>query len=78
MPCTFKIWIEFYQPFQIQSKSTPVEGLGEGGSGVVQTAWALLGLLAGQCRDQGALERGVRFLMARQRPNGACALAACV
>lgn len=39
---------------------------------MVQTAWALLGLLAGQCKDAGALERGVRFLMARQRPNGAC------
>lgn len=37
----------------------------------MQTAWALLGLLAGKCQDHEALERGVRFLMARQRPNGA-------
>lgn len=57
---------------QTKSTPTPTEGLGEGGAGVVQTAWALLGLLAGQCKDQAALGRGVRFLMARQRPNGAC------
>ena len=38
---------------------------------MVQTAWALLGLLAGKCQDTGALEQGVQFLMARQRPNGA-------
>lgn len=37
---------------------------------MVQTAWALLGLLAGKCQDAAALERGVRFLMSRQRPNG--------
>lgn len=28
------------------------EGLGEDSSGVVQTAWALLGLLAGDCEDK--------------------------
>jgi squalene/oxidosqualene cyclase-like protein len=45
-------------------------GLGEGGSGVVQTAWALLGLLAAGSTDRAAIERGVRFLMKRQLANG--------
>jgi squalene cyclase len=44
--------------------------LGEGGSGVVQTAWALLGLLAGGCTDKAALDRGRDFLMRRQLPTG--------
>jgi squalene cyclase len=44
--------------------------LGEGGSGVVQTAWALLGLLAGGCNDKAALDRGRDFLMRRQLPTG--------
>jgi squalene cyclase len=43
---------------------------GEDGSGVVQTAWALLGLLAGGCRDRAALDRGRDFLMRRQLPTG--------
>ena len=43
---------------------------GEGGSGVVQTAWALLGLLAGGCTDKVALDRGRDFLMCRQLPTG--------
>jgi squalene cyclase len=46
------------------------QGLGEGGSGVVQTAWGLLALMAGKCRDKAALERGVRFLMERQDEDG--------
>jgi len=37
---------------------------------VVQTAWALLGLLAADCEDNIALNRGVAFLMQRQLPNG--------
>jgi squalene cyclase len=44
--------------------------LGEGGSGVVQTAWALLGLLAGGCTDQLALVRARDFLMRKQLPSG--------
>ena len=46
------------------------QALGEEGSGVVQTAWALLGLLAADCGDNIALNRGVAFLMQRQQPNG--------
>ena len=46
------------------------QALGEEGSGVVQTAWALLGLLAADCGDNIALNRGVAFLMQRQLPNG--------
>jgi len=37
---------------------------------VVQTAWALLGLLAGGCEDEEAMERGVKFLMAQQQEDG--------
>ena len=44
--------------------------LGDEGSGSVQTAWALLGLLAADCSDNIALNRGVAFLMQRQLPNG--------
>ncbi|CAM9090050.1 unnamed protein product, partial [Ectocarpus fasciculatus] len=45
-------------------------GFGDDSSGVVQTAWALLGLLAGGCKDQGAIDRGVRYLMRKQLPSG--------
>ena len=39
-------------------------------SGVVQTAWALLGLLAGECDDKTVIDRGIRYLMSKQRPSG--------
>lgn len=52
------------------NKSYPADGTGEGlgqdGSGVVQTAWALLGLLAADCSDKTAIDRGVKYLMKRQ------------
>ena len=35
-----------------------------------QTAWALLGLLAAGDRHSSAVQRGVRFLLERQRPDG--------
>lgn len=47
-----------------------VQALGEDGSGVVQTAWALLGLLAADCPDKAAMDRGVAFLMRKQLPSG--------
>jgi Squalene-hopene cyclase C-terminal domain len=40
--------------------------LGDGGSGVVQTAWAVLGLLACECSDRAAIDRGVQFIMDKQ------------
>ena len=43
---------------------------GRDGSGVVQTAWAILGLVAGGCQDLAAIRRGVRYLMERQTPSG--------
>jgi hypothetical protein len=33
---------------------------------VVQTAWAVLGLLACQCSDRAAIDRGVQFIMDKQ------------
>ena len=40
------------------------------GSQVVQTAWALVALLAAQCPDRAPIERGIRLLMQRQQANG--------
>jgi cycloartenol synthase len=39
---------------------------GEDGSGVVQTSWALLALLAGECEDKAAIDRGVAYLRRKQ------------
>lgn len=39
-------------------------------STVVQTAWALLALVGGQCQDSEAVNKGIKFLMSRQRTNG--------
>ena len=36
----------------------------------MQTAWALLGLMAAGCADKAALRRGVEFLRVRQLPSG--------
>jgi len=55
------------------NKAYPEEGTGdygEGGSGVVQTAWAMLGLICGGCHDHEALQRGKDFLLRRQLPTG--------
>jgi squalene/oxidosqualene cyclase-like protein len=49
------------------------KGLGQDGSGVVQTAWAVLGLLAGgECEDHAAVLRGVKFLMDKQVTSFPC------
>jgi squalene/oxidosqualene cyclase-like protein len=50
-------------------KAYPFAGTGEygeDGSGVVQTAWALLALLAGECQDKAAIDRGVAYLRRKQ------------
>ena len=47
-----------------------MQHLGEGGSSVVQTAWALLGLLAGGCENELALRRAKDFLMHKQLSSG--------
>lgn len=38
---------------------------------MVQTAWALLGLLAADCKDVSAVQRGIRYLMRKQVGWGA-------
>ena len=43
---------------------------GDEGSGVVNTAWALLALSAAQCDNVDAVRRGVKYLMKRQLPYG--------
>ncbi|KFY44395.1 hypothetical protein V495_03482 [Pseudogymnoascus sp. VKM F-4514 (FW-929)] len=40
------------------------------GSLVVQTAWAVLGLMYAEYPDRSVIERGVRFIMSRQQGNG--------
>ena len=37
---------------------------------VVQTCWALIGLMEAECEDQAALERGIRLVMRRQQDDG--------
>ena len=44
--------------------------IGRGVSTPSQTAWALLALLAAGERSSPAVERGVRWLVANQRPDG--------
>lgn len=54
-------------------KAYPSDGTGaygEGQSGVVQTAWALLGLLAAECSDKIAVDKGIKFIMQKQLPSG--------
>src|SRR5260370_30672999 len=48
-----------------------VEARGRGESTPSQTAWALLGLIAAERADSPAAHRGVRFLLERQRTDGA-------
>jgi cycloartenol synthase len=55
------------------NKAYPIEGtgdLGEGQSGVVQTAWAMLALMKAGCSNKNALTRGKNFLMERQMASG--------
>jgi squalene/oxidosqualene cyclase-like protein len=47
-----------------------MEMYGDDGSGVVNTAWALLALSAAHCDDVKAIKRGLRYLMDRQLPFG--------
>ena len=43
-----------------------LQQLGDHGSGVVQTSWALLALLAAGCQDQAAIAKAAAFLIAKQ------------
>merc|ERR1712008_311685 len=43
---------------------------GDNGSGVVNTAWALLALSEAKCDNIDAIRRGVQYLMKRQLPCG--------
>ena len=51
-------------------RCTGMARYGEGGSGVVNTAWALLALMAAQTDDRSAVQRGIDYLTSQQRPNG--------
>jgi len=39
-------------------------------SQIVNTAWAILSLMAAQWEDRAAIDRGIKFLISRQYPNG--------
>lgn len=43
---------------------------GRGTPTASQTAWALLGLMAGQCADRAAVARGIQYLVETQQPDG--------
>jgi squalene/oxidosqualene cyclase-like protein len=47
-----------------------MEDYGDEGSGVVNTAWALLALSVAKCDDVHAIENGIAYLMKRQLPSG--------
>lgn len=47
-----------------------MESYGDDGSGVVNTAWALLALSEVRCDDVNAIKRGIKYLMKRQLPSG--------
>jgi squalene cyclase len=47
-----------------------MERWGNGGSGVVNTAWALLALMAAKSPDRAAIRRGIDYLLDQQRSNG--------
>jgi farnesyl-diphosphate farnesyltransferase len=47
-----------------------MQAYGDGGSGVVPTAWALLGLMSADCKDTDSIQRGIEYLMSKQLPNG--------
>ncbi len=54
----------------LRSYDDPAGWSGRGESTASQTAWALLALLAAGERDSAAVERGIRWLAATQRPDG--------
>jgi squalene cyclase len=43
---------------------------GHEGSGIVNTGWALLSLMAAECGDTDAVKRGIDYLMQRQQLDG--------
>lgn len=47
-----------------------METYGDDGSGVVNTAWALMALSAAKCSDVDAIRRGIQYLMKRQLDCG--------
>jgi len=54
-------------------KAYAAEGMkryGNGGSGVVNTAWALLALMAAKSKEVEAVRRGIEYLTSQQLPNG--------
>lgn len=54
-------------------KAYPSDGTGqygEDGSGVVQTSWAVLALIAGSCENRAAIDAGIRFIRKKQLASG--------
>lgn len=47
-----------------------MDSYGDDGSGVVNTAWALLALSEARCDDVEAVKRGIKYLLKRQLPSG--------
>jgi cycloartenol synthase len=47
-----------------------MKSYGDGGSSIINTAWALLALSVAKCKDVDAVRRGVRYLIKRQLSCG--------
>jgi squalene cyclase len=61
------IWLLLMLTIDFNASSVlSVQQLGDGQSGVVQTAWALLTLMAAGCENRAAIDRGIAFLMSKQ------------
>ena len=61
---------DFTSCFDKRYAADGMRAYGDEGSGVVCTAWALLGLMAGQCSDKEAVAKGIAYLEKRQLADG--------
>ena len=61
---------DFTSCYDKEYAANGMEDYGDEGSGVVNTAWALLALSIAKCEDVDAVKRGIRYLVKRQLPGG--------
>jgi cycloartenol synthase len=61
---------DFSSCYDKEYAANGAEVYGDEGSAVVQTAWALLGLMAAECTNVNAVVRGIEFLLRKQSATG--------